>query len=176
MNTLISTYNTSEVNIIDYYPVLYLVDSINSNIKRKLSGKHVSIIKSNNIHSEIIEQIKKYYQHFDRIVLLDNSHQYEINNISFDCNMQDDWIITGNFRSERWNNGIFIPGYYDINMLAFNCACINDSILDSLKSSRVNNISFPYFSKIRYQNYNRTFEKVCKGINIKLEKCENILL
>ena len=175
MNTLIITYNIKNINVYDYDPVLYLTDNINSEIRSKLIGKHVGLIKDQNINIEIILQIQKYYKHFDRIILLDNMHKYDISEISISKDLPNNWIITGNLHREQWEKEKFIPSFYNINKLCFNCSEFDSSIFEHLKEVQIRNIYFPFFSRIKYTQYDKTFGKICSGIT-KIEKCENILL
>lgn len=176
MNTLIITYNIDKINIIDYDPVLYLVDSVNTNVRNKLTGKHVSIIKKEDIHLTLISQIEKYYKNFDVIILIDNNYQYNVSDIRINSNIPENWIVIGSLNQEQWKDGVFIPSYYSVNKLMLNCKFLDNSVFDSMKRTHINNISFPYYSRIIYEHYDRAFDKMYKGVIIKLEKCENILL
>jgi len=175
MNTLVITYNVEDVNIIDYDPVLYLVKDITKNIRSKLMGRHVSVANEE-YPINLIQQTEKYFKHFHSILFLDNSYQYEIKNICIDDSIPSDWIIIGNSSPERWKDGKFFPSFYNTNKLMVNCESLNKSVLDSLYCQEVGDIFFPYFSRIRYTHYDRVFDKACRGITKKPEKCENILL
>lgn len=174
MNILIITYNIKNINIINYDPVLYLVESVSVNVKKKLMSKHVSIIKDSNINSELIKQVEKYYNHFDRIILIDNLYEYYIEEISENIK-NDDWIITGNICPEQWVKKQFIPSYFSLNKLMFNCNNLNETILNFMKPSQVKNISFTYFSRIIYEYYDKVYSIPCSGIT-KIENYENLLI
>ena len=174
MNTLIITYNIKDINVLEYDTVLYLVESININIKKKLTNKHVSIIKNKDIHLELINQVQKYYNHFDKIILIDNSYEYFIEKTFKDIK-KNDWIITGNICSEKWVKEEFVPSYFNLNKLMFNCNNLNNIIFDYLKPCKIKDICFPYFSRVIYEYYNKVYSYQCDEIK-KIEKYNNILI
>ncbi|MFW5794007.1 MAG: hypothetical protein ACOCV1_00860 [Bacillota bacterium] len=153
---LIISFNIKDkVNIINYENTLYLLSNQPKNINK---CKYAKIIKNLNPNN-IVEEIFKYKSNFKNILLLDNSKNCNVNEKDIlDFMKSEKYYVFGQYNYIQYKEKEIgfkkyqISDYYDFHLFSIKTDLIFEE--KDLKPECIENMYFPFLSKIIYKNYN----------------------